>query len=96
MSTESAEWPPSEEAFDPELEAELDASDLLYADALKDLFRAPADLLDRTRTDVASALLDRSTALAGVDLLGTGWRVARVIFGPSPGAVTSDPQEELP
>jgi len=86
--------PPAEIDFDAELEAELEACDQLYRDALADLFRVPSGLLDRTRTEVGEALLGRSTLLAGIDLLGTGWRTARLLFGPPPGA--ADPPETRP
>lgn len=95
MSTEHQEWRDSEHdavldgvldaELDAELEAELDAGDQIYRDALASLFRVPADLRDRTHIEVEQALLSRSTLLAGVDLLGTGWRTLRFMFGPTPG-----------
>ncbi len=98
MSTEHQEWPDSEHdavldgELDAELEAELDAGDQIYRDALASLFRVPADLRDRTRVEVEQALLSRSTLLAGVDLVGTGWRTLRFMFGPTPGNdPTTDP-----
>lgn len=69
------------EEFDADLEAELAASESLFHEELVSLFRAPSDLLDRTRCDVESALLGRSTLLAAVDLLAGGWHTARLIFG---------------
>lgn len=72
------------EELDPTLEAELAAGDLLFRDSLADLFSAPPGLVDRTREEVAAALLGRSTALAGVELLSTGWHTVRLLFGRAP------------
>ena len=66
-----------------DIDADLEATDVLLHDSLAQLFRPPADLETRTQRHVATSLMSRSFLGTASDLLTVGFHTLRLLLSPN-------------